>query len=860
MLKRPHLLQEIKASQANAANRQTLLDADSSIKKEELEKKERQIKNELKKYVIRYMKSIKELLADEYDERIRKIINKRDKDGNTPLHYAVSNWPQKVVKDMLKLGADLSIANKAQRIPLEMLPKNTINEFLDDHCMASDGFDALDDDEYYYGSNEEIKKEKGNEDDDRFYKELLDDYDPKFMTNIVQSPITFKYDLLSPTPYSKRDPPSTGGKEETNFSTPSEMSVLNAICNSKEHRYLVTHPVIVSFIWLKWKLVSKCYNRNMRMNVLLTYCLSWYIFYRFGGLEWNNKCEMASSALFSNDLNFTTFCKLHEEEYLNLTNTEKYGELENMSLAERWKYYVYEIYADEGICLYKNVFYIVFVIISLILIVLMVKDTIRDFFPRNAWKNGNIAQNFQCMSCIIPFGIDTINLVLLISTLMFSVSSLWVLISVIFLIRILSEVSQLITAPTTYFKKPSNWADIGILALIFAVLYVPNEYISDPIGFSLHSTIEKVCNIPGNGSDVNQEHNTTNDFISPSDVSVKRFLSSFLIVLSWTRFAFDIFKHPGKSTETYNKYAMMYGKVATSFFKLFVCYCLFIVAFSIGFYIGFHNDIGDRNLNVDSLSPYVFFDSQFESFVKVIAMFVGEVDFNNIPVGISYARRHGNVSVVLGYLFFLLFIFMITIVLMNLLNGLAVTDITEIIRESEALHQISLIEILSDFEGTAFTYKKGLRFLAKTCSCLKHFLLNYLDISKELLLFSTNNTSDIRREKLFKRQMTFPLSYASNEDLKSDDRGFLKRLLTKYFRPDENKGSEHILSDARAILIKAKKSRMDQRARKKEQVKEMEGALEKAEIEREKTVTLLKQTVIDRLIPVVETNVPFSKF
>ena len=847
-MKRPRLLEKIRESQSNAANSRTLSDEDFAPKKEELEKEERRIKSELKKYVIRYMKSIKELLSDEYDERIRKIINKRDRDGNTPLHYAVSNWPQKVVKDMLKLGADLSISNKAQRIPLEMLPKNTIKEFLDDLCMTSDGFDALDDDEYYYGSNDE---EKENEDDDRFYKELLDDYDPKFMTNIVQSPITFKYDVLSPTPYKKKEILSNEGLSDTYYSTPSEMSVLNAICNSKEHRELVTHPVITSFIWLKWKLVSKCYNRSMRMNVLLTFCLTWYIYYQFGGLEWNNKCEMQSSKILSNnDMNFTMFCKLHNEEYLNLTNgtnKEKYGELENMSLKERWSYYVNKMYEEEGSCLYLDFFYILFSIISAILILLMVQDTIRDFFPTSIRQHGSRPKNVKCMSCIIPFGIDTINVILLISTLIFSVRTLWLVISVIFLIKILSELSQLITSPATYFQKPSNWADIGILSLIFVVLYVPNDLIYDPIAYSLHSTIEKICSGTENNSKVV-------NFISPSDVSVKRFLSSFLIVLSWTRFVFDIFKHPGKRTETYNKYAMMYGKVATSFFKLLICYCLFIVAFSIGFYIGFHNDVGDQKLDVDSLTQYVFFDSQFETFIKIMAMFVGEVDFNNIPVGISYARRHGNVSVVLGYLFFLLFIFMITIVLMNLLNGLAVTDITEIIRESEVLHQISLIEILSDFEETAFTYKKGLGIIAKMCSCLKRFLFNHLDISKEVLLFSTMNTSDIKREKLFKRQMTFPLTFNYQKDLRSESKGLLKQLITKCFHPDEDKGSEHILSEARSILIKAKKSRMDQRAMKKKQQKEMEESLDKAELEREKTVALLKQSVVDRLIPVVEAN------
>ena len=88
MLKRPHLLEKIKESQANAHQRRTLLDSASVLNRDQLDKEEGYIKKELKKCVIKYMKSIKELLADEYDERIRKIINKRDKDGNTPLHIA----------------------------------------------------------------------------------------------------------------------------------------------------------------------------------------------------------------------------------------------------------------------------------------------------------------------------------------------------------------------------------------------------------------------------------------------------------------------------------------------------------------------------------------------------------------------------------------------------------------------------------------------------------------------------------------------------------------------------------------------------------------------------------------------------
>ena len=63
-----------------------------------------------------------------------------------------------------------------------------------------------------------------------------------------------------------------------------------------------------------------------------------------------------------------------------------------------------------------------------------------------------------------------------------------------------------------------------------------------------------------------------------------------------------------------------------------------------------------------------------------------------MPIGISYARRDGNVSTTLGYLYFVLFIFMSVVVLMNLLNGLAVSDISEIIKGAEVEHEISMID------------------------------------------------------------------------------------------------------------------------------------------------------------------------
>ena len=76
------------------------------------------------------------------------------------------------------------------------------------------------------------------------------------------------------------------------------------------------------------------------------------------------------------------------------------------------------------------------------------------------------------------------------------------------------------------------------------------------------------------------------------NASVKRGLSGFLIVLSCTRVIFDITTHPGKKAQIFNKYTLMYRKVAKRFLKLLCVYCFFILSFSLGFYVLFHNNVG----------------------------------------------------------------------------------------------------------------------------------------------------------------------------------------------------------------------------------------------------------------------------
>merc|ERR1712158_92832 len=88
-----------------------------------------------------------------------------------------------------------------------------------------------------------------------------------------------------------------------------------------------------------------------------------------------------------------------------------------------------------------------------------------------------------------------------------------------------------------------------------------------------------------------------------------------------------------------------------------------------------------------------FFNSPFLSFVKTCTMFVGELEFSDIPIDRSGPLMH------LSYTFFLAFVFLIVVVLMNLLNGLAVSDTGVIQDRSEVVAFLSQVETISYAES-----------------------------------------------------------------------------------------------------------------------------------------------------------------
>ena len=183
-----------------------------------------------------------------FKAEITSLINSRDVLGNTPLHYATQKWSEKTVRRLLERGANIGIKNKWDEIPINRISSSTMESFLDEFCLQSE-----------YDVNHEKFK------------------------------VTFDYGFLAPPvdalpiemqgPYSDRDDTGNGDKK---FALP-ETESLWYMAESKEHRRLLKHPVITSFLWCKWTRIRRFVNRNLRFYMFFVMLLTWFIFEKYGG-------------------------------------------------------------------------------------------------------------------------------------------------------------------------------------------------------------------------------------------------------------------------------------------------------------------------------------------------------------------------------------------------------------------------------------------------------------------------------------------------------------------------------------------------------------------------------------------------
>ena len=564
---------------------------------------------------------------------LRSIVNKRDELKNTPLHYATRFWSQQVVRRLLEVGANIGMKNHWSEVPISRIEPQTMEDFLDEFCIHSTG---------------DINHE-----------------------NLE---VTFNYSFLAPPPedlpYAFNENSNAVDPESQMLNpadAPSKVALpetqsLWHFGESKEHRHLLKHPVITSFLYLKWGRIRKDFNRNLRFYVLFVFILTWFIFEKYGGRaikSTGRTITLWHSMFWILSIIFLLFImKDWIADIREKMKTEKMRENEDQEDIAPGKVWIVLLLAN-----WIEVLFLVFI-------------------------------GFVCVR-----GDDT-------STLSASLFALTALL-------IVRETFQALVSLKRYLFSPENWLEVAVIILVLIIL--------------LHS--------------------------KASD-DVNRHLAAVAIVLSWAELITLVGKHP-KLTR-YNIYVVMFYKVMGTFFFFLCWYAFFIVAFGLGFYIMLHKD-GPQD-PPPSKDDYIFFNSPWLSLVKTSTMFVGELEFSDIPIQLETSLTP------LAYIFFLSFVFLIVVVLMNLLNGLAVSDTGLIQEKAEIVSYMTQVETISYTEsillGDPFNFLSNwpaLRWLRELPSCsfcahlyknrgFQRLLKNFTGVTNLLLFYDIlpNKTLTVR--------------------------------------------------------------------------------------------------------------------
>ena len=103
----------------------------------------------------------------------------------------------------------------------------------------------------------------------------------------------------------------------------------------------------------------------------------------------------------------------------------------------------------------------------------------------------------EFLTKVVPIGRYIKDFFVILLVLIFPDVMLWVAITIVLVSSVFAELLQLINGYQTYFLKVKNWADLLLIALVIVVLYVPNDYIVDPLFFSLKHSIDRICPVGG---------------------------------------------------------------------------------------------------------------------------------------------------------------------------------------------------------------------------------------------------------------------------------------------------------------------------------------------------------------------------
>lgn len=181
--------------------------------------------------------------------KLKANVNHTDIKDNTALHYAARNGDSETVLDLLKNGACIGLRNSFNEPPLADINAKTLETYLDE-CITTNGERSSDDDYEIHMKYSFLVYPNNSFENELCKKPLMDS------TNNNEK----EYDaILAP-----------------------ETDALLYMTRNEELRPLLKHPVITSFLYLKWQRISCLFYANITFYSFLWLCLILYIILGYG--------------------------------------------------------------------------------------------------------------------------------------------------------------------------------------------------------------------------------------------------------------------------------------------------------------------------------------------------------------------------------------------------------------------------------------------------------------------------------------------------------------------------------------------------------------------------------------------------
>ena len=176
-----------------------------------------------------------------------RIINFRDAHGETALHYATQQPDQQLIKLLLRHGANMGGKNNDGNSPVNRILPSTLEDFFND-CIKSKGI--ITDDEFKMTFNYNFLAPP------LLDTEILEEFESKKSFDVENK------DLRTARP---------------------ETEALWYMSESKQHRPLLKHPLISSFLWMKWQRIRSFYYLGLVFWFLFVAFLTTLIIFDYGG-------------------------------------------------------------------------------------------------------------------------------------------------------------------------------------------------------------------------------------------------------------------------------------------------------------------------------------------------------------------------------------------------------------------------------------------------------------------------------------------------------------------------------------------------------------------------------------------------